>query len=421
MTTDRHYAAQLAALNREFLAAFGETETFATARRDGEEWETNGRWYARKGGRTQRIANPKGGGGGPKNLPADPAKKSPLPDGSPAPAGDFKVRGGLPKMAPAAPEPAAPAMPAGPTTRQTRGGVRVTMHPYQKPRPLAPGDMVPESMAKAPPPTPAEKARLDAHQQADAQKYGGRAAGIIRKVTEAVRGLFTLGGLTAGAGIGAKVGLAVGGPLGLGVGTAVGGGLGALLGKWGGSRVGKSSGEAVAPAVPRMAARLRRLGRAVGRNMAGALAVPGAVAEKAMAAVIDPDFAPSVREEVADARYAMDMNNATSEVARRQADRRRSAPSSPKPPTPPPADPRNVPRPRWGRRFAEMFAEEGLPPDVVAVVKARLAELGFPDAPDEVVARAIEMALADDGTTALAEANRTLARAGRKLGRLTPR
>ena len=504
MTPD-HRAAALAALSRQFAEAFGETlpfTAFGTARRDGEEWETNGRWYKRAGGKTQRIANPKGGGaeaggwgGGagpaePTNLPdiseipgasagakrggnkaggfavekgalpKDPGKKGKAAPGmtmgqaarkaraelgagaTPAavgkraaelagggePSGDFRVEG-LPKMGkgkappppaaptppptpgkramdaldsydpetvasnygvhdadawdyakgqvrrvlesnpsaddlkklrreaegvagdeghaiavalhiaeqevrkggavaqqapPAAPPPPAAAAPAGPVTRQTRGGARVTLHPPAHRPSSHPGRMpnADDLAPSLPPPTPDEAKKLDAHQAADAQKYGSRAAGIIRRVTDAVRGLFTLGGLVTGAGLGATLGTAVAGPLGTALGTAVGGGLGGLLGKWGGSKVGRRAGETAA---------------------------------------------------------------------------------------------------RSG--FAELFAES-LPPDVVALVKSRLAEIaaaaGVPAfaVPDEVVAKAIELAQQDEDAAAMGEAKKAMGKATRGLEKL---
>jgi len=75
---DATYLAELASASRGFSA-------FAD-RREGEEWETNGRRYKRANGRTVRLGK-KGGGG------------------SPRPAPDFRVEG-LPD-APAAPAPAA--------------------------------------------------------------------------------------------------------------------------------------------------------------------------------------------------------------------------------------------------------------------------------------------------------------------------
>lgn len=68
-------------------------------RPEGQPWETNGRWYVRKGGKTKRIADPNAADG-TKSLPADPGKKSPLPDTSESPTGDFKVTGPLPELPP---------------------------------------------------------------------------------------------------------------------------------------------------------------------------------------------------------------------------------------------------------------------------------------------------------------------------------
>lgn len=397
--TDPYRAAALAALTREFVSTFGEAmpvERFAAPRKEGEEWETNGRWYARQGGKTRRIPNKDA-------LPADPAAKPAAGVGEP-PAGGFKVKGGLPGLTvrtagrfgsadwrkkaralvmetakadldkakrvlngvdppppgttgadaqravrkaqdwvtklearniPAAALPAmrtgqradTPGGEIGPPREPTPLGNPARARPTAPRRPKVKTFLPPATPPAPPPPTPVETAKLDGYEKEDAVKYGSRASRVIRRVTEALRGLGTLGGLVSGAGLGAKIGGAVAGPLGLALGTAVGGGLGGLAGMWAGNRSGRRAGVLAA--------------RATG-----------------------------------------------------------------------PAN-----------RMAEAFADD-LPPDVIQVVKARLAEMAaaagyrLPPIPDEVVLKAIEMAQQDDAAGAVSEFKCATKTAVRKFSRL---
>lgn len=314
----------------------------------------------------------------PKPPPAAEAPKPPPPESShPAP--------------PAGPPPAPPGATATARTGTTPRGTRVTLKPLRQFRPMAPGDPAVESATKlppAPPPppatTPAEKAHFEAAKKADEVKYGPRAAGVLSRAAEAVRGFLTLGGLTGGAYLGGKIGALAGGPLGLALGTAIGGGVGALAGRaWAGiarnARVRVRARQAMRSVVPGITGVAVGLPAAaiqtgIGGMLGAPLDTPGAVAR---------DMAKTVRRAMA-----------TSAVSRRKAEQ--------------------------NRLFAELFADDGLPPNATAILKARLrvaakkAGVTLPPIPDEVVAAALKLANQDAAAGTAAEA---LAEVGKfKLG-----
>lgn len=263
-------------------------------------------------------------------------------------------------------------------------------------------------MGKAPPASPAETKAIAGHVARDTRRYGPRAARALQAAAAAVRGLFTLSGLSLGTAVGATVGTALGGPLGTALGVAVGGGLGGLAGSK--ARLPGSLGRAergqLAPADtagytalgPRLAVQARKVARGVAPRVAGAMAAAPALGAGIAAGLAGPAIGGAVAGPIGStagliggvalgiqggdaAGRAYDRTSrqvrarmATSAAAKRQAARRES------------------------RGFAEVFAEAGLPMNAVALVKVRLmlaarkAGVTLPPIPDDVVAKALELA-----------------------------
>jgi hypothetical protein len=103
-----------------------QTHTFSSTRRDGEEWQTNGRWFKRNSGKTVRIPGPSGGatpGSAAAPVPASPAGAATAVAKTAAAVGDFGavITGARKHTARARDTTSAPAGPAEPGAPKPKG------------------------------------------------------------------------------------------------------------------------------------------------------------------------------------------------------------------------------------------------------------------------------------------------------------
>ncbi len=256
---------------------------------------------------------------------------------------------------------------------------------------------------QSPPPPPAATKHLDEAKVADTAKYGGQAASILHRTGVVLLRFFLKGlGAAGGAAIGAAAGfgLSGGNPIGAIAGGLAGGALGANsltpmpnLSK---NRV-RAMGRKVARAVVPRAAGVAAAAPLAGLGAGGGLAM-GAAGMPIVGAGLGAPLAAGGVEMGLGVSAAVRRRMATSAVSKRKAKRQNDG-------------------------YSESFAE-GLPPDAVPLLKARViaaakaAGIDLGDVPDEVIAQALAMANQDADAAVMSECFREARRAAKNLTQL---